>query len=128
MDCFETNYHALTGMYMYMNFCIDEEEWLDNILKFDTSKLTWTKVGKMTQPRAFHGASMLKAKDVEQVLLQIYTTNLVHAVLYYFISSTFTFIHLRFCPTASEKCLELRAAILSHSSTLEVVYLTENVK
>lgn len=36
------------------------------IVKFDTISLSWTQVGEMTKSRSYHGASVVKVKDVDQ--------------------------------------------------------------
>ena len=45
--------------------------WDDNnvyatILKFDPRTLSWSQVGEMDQGRGYHGASVVRAEDVEQ--------------------------------------------------------------
>ena len=36
------------------------------VLKFDPSTLSWSKVGDMVEARGFHGVSVVRAEDVEQ--------------------------------------------------------------
>ena len=38
----------------------------DTVLKFDSSSLVWTEVGRMRQPRTMHGASVARLEDMEQ--------------------------------------------------------------
>ena len=38
---------------------------LASILKFDTVSLSWSQVGEMAQARIYHGASVVRAADVE---------------------------------------------------------------
>ena len=40
--------------------------YLTTILKFDPSTLSWSQVGDMHEARAFHGASVIRAEEVEQ--------------------------------------------------------------
>ena len=39
---------------------------LATILKFDPTSVSWSRVGKMTKARSSHGASVVRAKEVEQ--------------------------------------------------------------
>ena len=39
---------------------------LSTILKFDPTTLSWSQVGDMLQARDSHGASLVRAEDVEQ--------------------------------------------------------------
>ena len=39
---------------------------LTTILKFDPETLSWSQVGDMLQARASHGASVVRAEEVEQ--------------------------------------------------------------
>ena len=34
--------------------------------KFDVNSLTWRQVGELTKARGFHGASVVKADEVQQ--------------------------------------------------------------
>ena len=43
-----------------------EGEILAIILKFDPASLSWSRVGKMTKARSSHGASVVRAEEVEQ--------------------------------------------------------------
>ena len=46
----------------------DDEEEIDlaTIFKFDLTSRSWTEMGNMTRARNFHGASVVKAEDVQQ--------------------------------------------------------------
>ena len=39
---------------------------LATILKFDPASLSWRQVGEMAQARGYHGASMVRAEEVQQ--------------------------------------------------------------
>ena len=39
---------------------------LTTILKFDPATLSWSQVGQLNHARAGHGASVVRAEDVEQ--------------------------------------------------------------
>ena len=43
---------------------------LATILKFDPASLSWRQVGEMVQARYLHGASVVRAEEVEQFCVE----------------------------------------------------------
>ena len=40
------------------------------VLKFDPASLSWRQVGEMVQARSSHGASVVRAEEVEQFCVE----------------------------------------------------------
>ena len=40
------------------------------VLKFDPASLSWSQVGEMAQARSSHGASVVRAEEVEQLCVE----------------------------------------------------------
>ena len=41
-------------------------KYVATILKFDPASLSWSQVGEMAKARAYHGASVVRAEEVER--------------------------------------------------------------
>ena len=45
---------------------VKTQKYYSGVLKFDPSKLSWTRVGNLSLARNHHGASLVNAEDVGQ--------------------------------------------------------------
>ena len=43
---------------------------MDIVLKFDSATQSWSQVGELTKARSSHGASVVRAEEVEQLCVE----------------------------------------------------------